>query len=77
MRLLTGESSCPRPSDDCHKSPTMRSFDEIARILARVGRPMTVEQVARLCRSAERKLAQALPADMVERLIDAARKPRA
>jgi hypothetical protein len=55
----------------------MRSFDEIARILARVGRPMTVEQAARLCRSAERKLAQALPADMVERLIDAARKPRA
>lgn len=55
---------CPDLPDDRVRSATLRSYDEIATILSREGRPMTVEQVAWLCRSAERKFVRALSADV-------------
>lgn len=64
MVCSTRASWCPDLSDDRIKSATPRSYDDIATILAREGRPMTVEQVAWLCRSAERKFVRALSADV-------------
>lgn len=64
MVRSTRASRCPDLPDDRLESAATRSYDEIATILAREGRPMTVKQVARLCGSAERKFVRALSADM-------------
>jgi hypothetical protein len=75
MRWI-GASSFPHPPEDGFESGMTTSYGDIARILAGEGRPMSVEQVARLCRSAERKFAQALLADTELRALMSDTEPR-
>jgi hypothetical protein len=77
MLRFTGAPCTPPSPDDPPEPLPTRSYRDIARILARAGRPMSVEHVARQCRAAQRTLARALLADMMELLRDATWKSEA